>query len=160
MSNLRGHAEKCDLKAAQERNGARQLKIDEIVSKYTDGEFRYLTVEWLTQCHRPNIIIEDIPLQKIFRLLNPAVNIHSDTTAGCDIKEVYEVSKEQLKQMLKVNSWLSQNTCLLNMVQEHDGRFHVAFDAWLALNHNKFLGIVLIWCRDGHIEVVTLDLIE
>ncbi|SJL14102.1 uncharacterized protein ARMOST_17557 [Armillaria ostoyae] len=143
-SNLKGHAEKCDLRAAQERNGPRQSKINEIASKYTDGEFRYLMVEWLTQCHRPNTIIEDVLLQKIFHLLNPAVNVHSDTTAGRDIKEVYEVSKEQLKQMLK----------------EHDGRFHVTFDAWSVPNHNEFLGIVLIWCRDGHIEVVTLDLIE
>ncbi|KAK0442738.1 uncharacterized protein EV420DRAFT_1278272, partial [Desarmillaria tabescens] len=65
-SNLKGHVEKCDLKAVQERNGPRQPRIDEITLKYTDGEFCYLTVEWLTQCHRPNTIIEDAPLQKIF----------------------------------------------------------------------------------------------
>ncbi len=119
-SNLRGHAEKCDLKAVQERNGAKQPKINKIASKYTNGEFRYLMVEWLTQCHWPNIIIKDIPLQKIFCLLNPAVNIHSDTTAGHDIKEVYEVLKEQLKQMLKVNSQLSHMEYMTGMLQLHD----------------------------------------
>ncbi|KAK0433217.1 uncharacterized protein EV420DRAFT_1489356 [Desarmillaria tabescens] len=100
-SNLKGHAEKCDFQAQQDRSGPWQQKIGEIASKYMGGEFRYLMVEWLMQCHWPNTIIEDVLLQKIFQLLNPVVNIHSDIMAGHNVKEIYEVSKEQLKRMLK-----------------------------------------------------------
>ncbi len=141
-TNLKNHAECCDLKAKM--STSKQLKIDEVASQYTHGEFRLLHAEWMDQLHCPQAIIQDPGLQKIYRLLNPRVQIHSDMTVGCDIKEVYEVSKEQLKEMLK----------------EHEGRFHIAFDAWAVLNHHDYPGVVLIWCHDGHIEVITLDLIE
>ncbi len=45
-------------------------------------------------------------------------------------------------------------------MKEHEGRFHIAFDAWAALNNHDYLGIVLVWCQEGRIEVLTLDLIE
>ncbi len=141
-TNLKNHAEHCDLKA--KTSTVKQLKINEVASQYTHGEFRLLHAEWMTQSHRPQAIITDPGLQKIYRLLNPRVQIHSEMTVRHDIKEVYEVSKDRLKEMLK----------------EHEGCFHIAFDAWAAPNHHNYLGVVLIWCHDGHIKVVTLDLIE
>lgn len=97
----------------------------------------------MTQSHRPTLAIKDEKLRQIYWLLNPQVKIHSDTTLGQDIKETYEVSKERLKELLK----------------EHEGRFHVAFDAWLAPNSHDYLGIMLVWCDKGKICVVTLDLV-
>ncbi len=123
---------------------SQQLRIDEVSSQYTVGEFRLLHVEWMTESHRPNYMIQDPGLKKIYRLLNPRVHIHSDKTLGRDIKEVFEVSKERLKEILK----------------EHEGHFHIAFDAWAAPNNHDYLGIVLVWCWEGQIEVLTLDLIE
>ncbi len=123
---------------------SQQLHIDEVSSQYTIGEFRLLHVEWMTESHCPNYMIKDPGLQRIYRLLNPRVQIHSDNTLGRDIKEVFEVLKERLKELLK----------------EHEGHFHIAFDAWAAPNNHDYLGIVLVWCRNGHIEVLTLDLIE
>ncbi|SJL18670.1 uncharacterized protein ARMOST_22267 [Armillaria ostoyae] len=141
-TNLKNHAERCDMKASSTKS--KQTKIDEVASRYTYGEFHLLHAEWMTQSHRPTLIIEDPKLQEIYRLLNPNVKIPSDTTLGCDIKEVYEVSKERMKEMLK----------------EHEGRFHITFDAWAAPNSHDYLGIVLVWCHEGQIRVVTLDLVE
>ncbi len=45
-------------------------------------------------------------------------------------------------------------------LKEHEGHFHIAFDAWAAPNSHDYLGIVLVWCDKGQIQVVTLDLIE
>ncbi len=142
MTNLKNHAERCDMKANSATS--KQLKITDIASQYTEGEFWLLHTEWMTQSHRPTVMIEDEKLQQIYQLLNPQVKIHSDMTLSQDIQEVYEVSKEQLKELLK----------------EHEGRFHVAFDAWSAPNSHDYLGIVLVWCNKGQIWVVTLDLVE
>ncbi len=140
-TNLKNHAKWCDMKANSAMS--KQLKITDIASQYTEGEFWLLHVEWMTQSHRPTLAIKDEKLRQIYWLLNPQVKIHSDTTLGQDIKETYEVSKERLKELLK----------------EHEGRFHVAFDAWLAPNSHDYLGIMLVWCDKGKICVVTLDLV-
>ncbi len=34
------------------------------------------------------------------------------------------------------------------------------FDAWAASNSHDYLGIVLVWCQDGEICVVTLDIVK
>ncbi len=109
-TNLKNHAEQCDMKADSSK--LKQLKINDVASHYNAGEFHLLHIEWMVQSHRPTTIIEDPKLQEIYCLLNPQVRIHSDMTLRCDIKEVYEVSKERLKQLLK----------------EHEGWFHIAFD--------------------------------
>ncbi|KAK0430765.1 hypothetical protein EV421DRAFT_1912525 [Armillaria borealis] len=121
MTNLKNHAERCDMKASSA--SSKQLKIMDIASQYNEGEFRLLHIYWL---------------------LNPQVKIHSDMMLDCDIKEVYEVSKERLKELLK----------------EHEGRFHVTFDAWSAPNSHDYLSIMLVWCDKGQICVVMLDSVE
>ncbi|PBL01892.1 hypothetical protein ARMGADRAFT_1023273 [Armillaria gallica] len=78
-TNLKNHTEHCDMKANSSQS--KQLKIDEVLSQYT--------------------IIKDPGLQKIYCLLNPQVQIHSDKTLGYNIKEVFEVSKKQLKEILR-----------------------------------------------------------
>ncbi len=141
-TNFKNHAEWCDMKANSATS--KQLKITDIALQYTEGEFQLLHTKWMTQSHWPTIMIEDKKLQQIYWLLNPQVKIHSDTTLSWDIQEVYEVSKERLKELLK----------------EHEGCFHVAFNAWSAPNSHDYLGIVLVWCDKGQIRVVTLDLVE
>ncbi len=141
-TNLKNHAEHCDIKAQNTK--LKQPKINEVISSYNHGEFHLLHVEWLTESHWPDAIIEDPGLQRIYCHLNPQVKIHSDTMVGYDIKETFEVLKERLKELFR----------------EHNGHFHIAFNTWAVPNSHDFLGIMLVWCCDGHIEVVTLDMIE
>ncbi len=103
----------------------------------------YMLSGWRSLTNQPSWL-KTKKLQQIYWLLNPQVKIHSDMTLGHDINEVYEVSKEWLKEMLK----------------EHEGHFHVTFNAWSTPNSHDYLGIVLVWCDKGQIRVVMLDLVE
>ncbi|KAK0473532.1 hypothetical protein EDD18DRAFT_1092071, partial [Armillaria luteobubalina] len=142
ITNLKNHAKHCDMKAQNTK--LKQPKINEVISSYNYGEFRLLHVEWFTESHHPDMMIKDPGLQRIYCHLNPQVKICFDKMVSCNIKETFEVTKERLKELLR----------------EHEGCFHIIFNAWAAPNSHDFLGTVLIWCCNGHIEVVTLDMIE
>ncbi len=56
-TNLKNHAKRCDMKVNSSKS--QQLRIDEVLSQYTVGEFHLLHVEWMTELHCSNYMIKD-----------------------------------------------------------------------------------------------------
>ncbi|EEB91041.1 hypothetical protein MPER_10671, partial [Moniliophthora perniciosa FA553] len=140
-SNLRRHFQVCP--AEKGNSSGKQTKLDEVVSKYNHGEFRLKMVEWITRCHRPDNIVKDAPLIEIFTFLNPKVRVFSPHTTRRDIKEVFTVSRMNVKKLLAT----------------HSGRFNLGFNGWTAPNWLEFLGLQVSFVREAQIFLITLDLI-
>jgi hypothetical protein len=98
-TNLLRHVQSCEGNKAPDDQ---EITTFAHGSTYSAGEFRYLITLWVTQCHRPFKIIEDPPLQKIFRMLYAKVDIPSDTTISRDVKEAHAISKKNVIRVLKV----------------------------------------------------------
>ncbi|EEB88967.1 hypothetical protein MPER_12997, partial [Moniliophthora perniciosa FA553] len=141
-SNLLRHFNVCS--AEKQVAGPKQTKLTETYSKYTDGEFRLLIAEWLTQCHRPDSIVNDKPLIALFYFLNPKIHVFSSKTARRDIKEIFTVSHQNLKKLLA----------------SHQGRFNLGFDGWTAPNWLEFLGVQVTFVHNADLLLITLDLVE
>jgi len=71
-------------------------------SSYSKAELRYLISLWVVQCHRPFAIIEDPPLQRIFKMLYGKVESPSEATVSRDVKEIHGVSKLHVGKVLQV----------------------------------------------------------
>ncbi|KAL0564557.1 hypothetical protein V5O48_017488 [Marasmius crinis-equi] len=132
-SNLKRHVtENCPKReGAQEQQ--KQTTLDEQFSKYTYGELRYLLAEWVTVCHRLDVIVEDEPFKRFVFLLNPLAKVPSADTLQRDITEMFEVSQEGL----------------IEMLVGHEGRFNLVFNAWTSPNHSKFLGLGISFAHKG-----------
>jgi hypothetical protein len=71
-------------------------------SKYSKAEFRFLLVSWVTECHRPFAIVDDQPLQDMFRMLYAKVDIPSAATVSRDTKDVHSITKKNVIKVLQV----------------------------------------------------------
>ena len=76
-------------------------------SSYSKAELRYLISLWVFQCHRPFAIIEDVPLQRIFKMLYAKVETPSEKTISQDVKEIRTISKVHVGKVLQVHSRFS-----------------------------------------------------
>jgi hypothetical protein len=109
-SNLKRHVTRCDGQLAPPGG-----RINEFAhgSTYNKAEFRYLATLWVAQCHRPYAIVEDPPLNRMFRMLYSQVEVPSAVTVSRDVKEVYEVAKKEVGKVLQACfSQSSVSTCL------------------------------------------------
>jgi hypothetical protein len=100
-SNLKRHVSRCDGQLAPPGG-----RVDEFAhgSTYNKAEFQYLATLWVSQCHRPFAIIEDRPLNRMFRMLYAKVDVPSAPTVSRDVKEVYEITKKNVGKVLQVCS--------------------------------------------------------
>jgi hypothetical protein len=67
-------------------------------------EFWYLATLWVSQCHRPFTIVEDHPLNRMFQMLYAKVDVPSASTVSRDVKEVYKITKKNVRKVLQVHS--------------------------------------------------------
>ncbi len=140
-TNLNKHVDKCDPPVASGNKSIAQYAAG---STYNKAEFRYLTTVWIARCHRPFAIIEDEPLQDMFKMLYAKVEVPSASTVSRDVKEVWAISKKE------VASFLQQLKCAI----------HIAFDGWTAPNVLSFLGVVVSFEHQGALISLLLDFVR
>ena len=78
-SNLKCHVSRCDGRLAPPGGHVEEFAHG---SSYNKAEFRYLATLWVSQCHRPFSIIEDRPLNRMFRMLYAKVDVPSVSTVS------------------------------------------------------------------------------
>jgi hypothetical protein len=59
---------------------------------------------WVSRRHRPFAIIEDDELIDLFRDLYNKVEVPSQSTVSRDVKEIFQMSRVRVAQMLQVRS--------------------------------------------------------
>ncbi|KAF8572881.1 hypothetical protein K439DRAFT_1354409, partial [Ramaria rubella] len=99
---------------------------------------------WVVCRHRPYAIIEDAELLTILQMPYEPVKVPSVCTLSRDIQEVFEVSCQQVGQIL----------------QKHDGRLHLGVDGWAVPNIFSYLGVTVTLCVTGHLITMILDFIR
>jgi hypothetical protein len=57
---------------------------------------------WVSRRHRPFAIVEDDELIDIFMDLNNKVEVPSESTVSRDVKEIFQISRARVAQMLQV----------------------------------------------------------
>jgi hypothetical protein len=57
---------------------------------------------WVSRRHRPFAIVEDDELIDIFMDLNNKVEVPSESTVSRDVKEIFQISRVRVAQMLQV----------------------------------------------------------
>ncbi|KAF9020536.1 hypothetical protein BDZ89DRAFT_917517, partial [Hymenopellis radicata] len=76
-------------------------------STYSDGRLRYHLVELVCLCQCPFAIAEYNPMRSIVTMNNAKARVFSTNTLSKDVKEAYEVTKDDVP-----------------------GRLHMVFDGW------------------------------
>lgn len=97
--NLCCHIRDCKLAESEECNLMERFSHS---STYTAKSFRYLLVKWITSCSRPYAIVDDIPLQEIFKMLYSRVHLVSGQTISCDVRLTFKESRSTVINILKV----------------------------------------------------------
>lgn len=139
-SNLDKHVKVCDPKVAK---GGSSIAEYAHGSSYSKEKFRYGVATWVSKCHRPFKIIEDAPLQDLFKMLYAKVDIPSWKTVGRDVQEIFQLSKASVAKHL----------------QSQQSAIHVSFDGWSSPNVISFLGVVVSFESKGEINTFILDFI-
>jgi hypothetical protein len=62
---------------------------------------------WVARRHRPFAIVEDDELIEIFMDLNNKVEVPSRFTVSRDVKEIFELSRKRVAEILKVRAIIS-----------------------------------------------------
>ncbi|KLO09606.1 hypothetical protein SCHPADRAFT_811236, partial [Schizopora paradoxa] len=129
-SNLKVHGIKC--------SPLKKGTVEEFVpgAKYSKACLRFKLMRWIVRVHRPYAIVEDEDLLDMFRMLYAKVEVPSARTISRDVIEVFEMSKQNLINKLKVKF---QQT----VFQAYPGKVHIGLDGWTSPNIISFLGIVV-----------------
>jgi hypothetical protein len=98
-SNLSRHVMKCEGPTTCSSHAINDFAHG---SSYSKAEFRFLLVSWVTGCHRPFAIVDDHPLQDMFRMLYAKVDIPSAAMVSRDTKDVHIIAKKNVIKVLQV----------------------------------------------------------
>jgi hypothetical protein len=98
-SNLVRHAKGCDGGSTAGSGTIREFAHG---STYTPHKFRMKIVIWVAHCHRPFAIVKDDKLIDIFMDLNNKVEVPSRSTVSRDVKEIFDMSRKRVANILKV----------------------------------------------------------
>lgn len=139
--NLNKHINKCDPPIVTGQGSIAQYAAG---STYNKAEFRYLTTVWVTHCHRPFAIVEDEPLQDMFKMLYAKVEVPSAKTVSRNVKEVWAISKVEVASFL----------------QRLKSAIHIAFDGWTSPNVISYLGVVVMFEDQGALASMLPDFVR
>ncbi len=140
-SNLTDHVEICDPQRAHDQSSIAEYASG---SSYNKAKFRFLTTAWVATCYRPFAIVDDPPLQAMFKMLYAKVDIPSSKTVSRDVKEAFTISKADVAAYL----------------QGQRSVIHIAFDGWTAPNVVSYLGVVVVFESSGEIVTFLLDFVR
>ena len=99
-SNLVRHVRDCDKSAPP---GSGSIITFAQGSTYTPHKLRMKIALWIARRHRPFSIIEDPELINILVDLNSKVVTPSRYTVSRDVKEIFQMSRSKVLQILKVS---------------------------------------------------------
>lgn len=127
-------------------------------STYNKAELWYLISRWVFECHRPFAIINNEPLQCIFKMLHVKVEMPSETMILWDVKEIHGISKVHVRKYFQVshNIFVPQ---LVDSSKNYPGQIHLGFDGWTSLNVISFLRVVIHTACEGLLQSFLLDFI-
>ena len=72
-------------------------------STYSYPKFRVKLALWVARHHRPFSIVEDEELIDIFMDLNNKVEVPSPKTVSRDVKEIFQISRAKVAEILQVS---------------------------------------------------------
>ena len=70
---------------------------------YSPMHFQFLLEMWCAHCHQPFKIVLDPELGAIFQMLYDCVDIPHPMTVSHDVSQIYNISKEQVTNVLQVS---------------------------------------------------------
>ncbi|KAF6747489.1 hypothetical protein DFP72DRAFT_784107, partial [Ephemerocybe angulata] len=126
-SNLVRHVKACEAGVNPEQVNMFSAFVNGITFDY--ARHRVGLALWCARAARPNRIVEDPELIKCFTDIYPKVKMPSRMTIARDTKEIHQLTKEHIVEML----------------QEHPGKIHVGADGWTSPNVYSFLGVTIHW---------------
>ena len=80
-------------------------------STYTPQKFQMKLAIWVARRHRPFAIVEDEELVNIFMDLNNKVEVPSHFTVSRDVKEIFDMSRVKVAEILKVCTTVLLSCC-------------------------------------------------
>jgi hypothetical protein len=101
MSNLVRHAKSCTGITA---SGSGSIAAFAQGSTYTPHKFRMKITLWVAWRHRPFAIVEDDKLIEMLMDLSNKVEVPSRFTVSRDVKEIFELSRKKVAEILKVHA--------------------------------------------------------
>ena len=156
-SNLKHHSHECKYIALSQSN----ITAFAQGSTYTPHKHRMKIALWVAHCNCPFAIVEDSELLDIFYDLNSKVVTPSYYTVSHDVKEIFQMSRIQVANILKV--WIVPSRLLflhLTRPQAYPGKLHLCADRWTLPNVISFIGIIVHWVSEGQIVSLILDFVK
>jgi hypothetical protein len=153
------HARECDNIASA---GSGAITAFAQGSTYTPHKHRMKIALWVAHRNRPFSIVEDSELLDIFYDLNSKVVTPSLYTVSRDVKEIFQMSRVKVVEILKVCTCLCvaiMIMCLI-MVKAYPGKLHLCADGWTSPNVIAFIGITVHWVSEGQIMSLILDFVK
>jgi len=102
-SNLVRHADKCTPGATTVTASITAFAHG---SSYSYPKFQLKLALWVARRHRPFAIVEDEELIDIFMDLNNKVEVPSQQTLSRDVKEIFQISRTRVAEILQVGQSL------------------------------------------------------
>ncbi|KAF4611964.1 hypothetical protein D9613_004308 [Agrocybe pediades] len=140
-SNLQRHVRTCTPANSSE---TRAISSYAHGSTYTAENHQMNLAIWVARRSRPFAIVEDKELLDIFQALNTNCVTPSRHTVSRDVREIYELSKERVGDILRA----------------YPGKLHICADGWTSPNVVAFIGTTVHWILDGKIVSAILDFIK
>jgi hypothetical protein len=102
-SNLVRHSDRC---TPSSTTAASSITSFAHGSTYSYPKFRVKLALWIARRHRPFSIVEDDELIDIFMDLNNKVEVPSRVTISRDVKEIFQISRTKVAEILQVSQLL------------------------------------------------------
>jgi hypothetical protein len=138
-SNLKHHVRQCTPPDSVE---ARKLAEFVQGSTYTAATHRMKVALWVARRHRPFAIVEDPELLDIFHDLNNKCTTPSASTVSRDVKEIFQITRVKVAEMLQVGSMSVQALrCTYHKNSIIKANYILAWTAGHLLKHFRFWGL-------------------
>lgn len=99
---------------------------------------------WVTENNRPPNIVTDRQLHDMLSSGRPQLTLPTKYTISRDIFCCFDYAREKIDRLL----------------QEYDGRLHIATDAWTSPNHRAFVAFTVHLAHNGRRLQFLLDIFE
>ena len=117
-------------------------------------------MRWCTESNRPLNIVNDHEFEVLMKAGRPGTTLPSVSTAGRDVKAVFERCRERIDNLLKVSATGIMTLVANSTEKEHSGCLHFATDTWTSPNHRAFVAWTVHLHHQGHLLSFLLDIIE
>ena len=99
---------------------------------------------WCAESNRPMNLVKDRQFEYLMKAGRPGASIPSPMTVSRDIHASFKKCRDRIDTILKT----------------HQGKMHIATDAWPSPNHRAFVAWTAHLHHEGHILAFVLDVVE